>query len=94
MAVQHCTPLKSKTDSRVVYLNAPQTRASGRQVNGRKRSGLLCAVADVSPTPDSDQSLSQQNQQLNLVGGCNAIKPRDLRIGVVFNPHRRYPLSF
>ena len=26
------------------------------------------------------QSFSQQNQQLNLVGGCNAIKSRDLEI--------------
>ena len=27
------------------------------------------------------QSFSQQNQQLKLVGGCNAIKSRDLKIG-------------
>jgi hypothetical protein len=46
---------------------------------------VLCAR---SITPDiwilrvsSLQRLSQQNQQLNLVGGCNAIKSRDLKIG-------------
>ena len=33
---------------------------------------------------------NQQNQQLNLVGGCNAIKSRDLKIGVVFDPNRPY----
>jgi hypothetical protein len=43
----------------------------------------------------SVQNLSQQNQQLNLVGGCNAIKSRDLKIvGRIrsFDPHR--PMVF
>jgi len=41
----------------------------------------------------SGQKLSQQNQQLNFVGGCNVIKSRDLEIGVVFDPHRPYQHS-
>ena len=32
-------------------------------------------------TPDSGQSLSQQNQQLKLAGGCNAVNSLDLGIG-------------
>jgi hypothetical protein len=35
-----------------------------------------------SQASDVDRtSSSQQNQQLNLVGGCNALKSRDLKIG-------------
>jgi hypothetical protein len=34
--------------------------------------------------------LSQQNQQLDLQGGGNAIIPRAFVVGVVFDPHRPY----
>jgi hypothetical protein len=58
------------------------------QILSRNRCGGSQAASDQYTWTEkrislasSDQSLSQQNQQLNLVGGCNAVNSRDLEIG-------------
>jgi hypothetical protein len=42
---------------------------------------------DQESGPSADQAiLNQQNQQLKLVGGCNAINSRDLNLGSRLRP--------
>jgi hypothetical protein len=48
----------------------------------------------VESGPNADQAiLNQQNQQLDSVGGCNAIKSRDLEIGVHVRSPPPLPIS-